>query len=70
VRKSFFQMFVSLDGAFEGPNRELDWHVTDSEFDNYVSKMLSSIDAILMGRVTYEGLRATGRARGTERQRQ
>lgn len=50
----FWQMMVSLDGFFEGPNRELDWHVTDGDFARYVQEMLESIDAIVLGRVTYE----------------
>ena len=32
VRKIIFQMLVTLDGFFEGPNREIDWHVVDEEF--------------------------------------
>ena len=58
MRKVFFQMFVSLDGSFEAPDQQFDWHVTDSEFDNYVSEMLGSIDGILLGRRTYEGFAA------------
>jgi dihydrofolate reductase len=54
VRKVFWQMMVSLDGFMEGPNRELDWHVADEDFNRYVADMLSSIDAILLGRVTYQ----------------
>lgn len=54
MRKLFWQMMVSLDGFMEGPNRELDWHVTDGDFHRYVASMLTSIDAILLGRVTYE----------------
>jgi len=54
VRKLFFQMVVSLDGYTEGPNHELDWHVVDEDFLAYVTEMLGSIDATLLGRVTYE----------------
>ncbi len=45
---------VSLDGYIEGPNGELDWHVVDEDFNRYVTDMLGSIDAILLGRVTYQ----------------
>ncbi len=31
------------------------WHGTDSDFGSHVREMLSSIDDILLGRVTYEG---------------
>jgi dihydrofolate reductase len=54
VRKLFWQMMVSLDGFAEGPKRELDWHVTDGDFNRYVHGMLDSIDAILLGRVSYQ----------------
>jgi dihydrofolate reductase len=54
MRKLFFQMMVTLDGYIEGPNHELDWHVVDEDFFAYVTEMLGSIDAILLGRVTYE----------------
>ena len=54
MRKLFWQMMVSLDGFMEGPNHELDWHVTDENFNRYVDSMLASIDGILLGRVTYQ----------------
>lgn len=40
MRKVFWQMMVSLDGFMEGPNRELDWHVVDEDFNRYVADML------------------------------
>lgn len=54
MRRLLWQVMVSLDGYFEGPNRELDWHVTDGDFTAYVLELLGSIDAILFGRVTYQ----------------
>lgn len=54
MRKLLWQMMMSLDGYMEGPNRELDWHVTDEEFAQYVAAMGKSIDTILFGRVTYQ----------------
>ena len=54
MRKLFWQMMVSLDGFMEGPNRELDWHVNDSEFQEYALEMLRSIDGMLLGRTTYQ----------------
>jgi dihydrofolate reductase len=54
-RKLFVSMMVSLDGFFEGPNRELDWPVTDNrEFEQYCDDMLDSIDLMLFGRVAYQ----------------
>jgi dihydrofolate reductase len=54
LRKLFWQMMVSLDGFMSGPNRELDWHVVSGDFVPYVTRMLGTIDAIILGRVTYE----------------
>jgi len=54
MRKVLWQMMMSLDGMMEGPNRELDWHVTDEEFGQYVAEMGKSIDTFLFGRVTYQ----------------
>ena len=54
MRKIIFQNLISLDGYFEGPNREIDWHNVDAEFDDYAIGVLKRIDLILFGRVTYE----------------
>jgi len=32
MRKLIFQMALSLDGFYEGPKGELDWHLVDEEF--------------------------------------
>jgi dihydrofolate reductase len=56
MRKLFWQVSVTLDGFMEGPNRELD-HTAgfeDPDFDCYATEMLNSIDAMLLGRRTYE----------------
>ena len=54
MRKLFWQMMSTLDGYMEGPDGDIDWHVADADFNAYVKDMLASIDAILLGRVTYE----------------
>jgi dihydrofolate reductase len=54
MRKLIFQMLVSLDGYFEGPNGELDWHRADSEFNDYAIDMLNTVDTLLFGRATYK----------------
>ena len=54
MRKVIFQMMITLDGFFEGPNRELDWHNVDEEFNEYANDLLSAVDVLLFGRVTYE----------------
>lgn len=45
---------VSLDGYFEGPNKELDWFVVDESFFEYARQLLNEVDTILFGRITYE----------------
>ena len=54
MRRLIFQMLVSLDGLFEGPNGEIDWHNVDEEFNEYSIDFLQSVDVLLFGRVTYE----------------
>jgi dihydrofolate reductase len=54
MRKLFVFNLVSLDGYFEGPNRDISWHNVDAEFNDYAVAMLDSADALLFGRVTYE----------------
>lgn len=54
MRKIIVSNCVTLDGYFEGPNREIDWFVWDEEIANYSKGLLNSIDTILFGRVTYE----------------
>jgi dihydrofolate reductase len=54
MRKIIVSIFLSLDGSFEGPNRESDWHVWDDEMDRYMADFLDTVDAILLGRVAYQ----------------
>jgi len=54
VRKIIVSIFVSIDGSFEGPNKELDWHVWDDEMENYMGDFLNTVDTILLGRVAYQ----------------
>ena len=56
MRRIIFQNMVSLDGYFEGPNREIDWHLVDAEFNEFANDFLKSVDTLLFGRVTYEGM--------------
>lgn len=56
MRKIIFQMMVTLDGFFAGPNGEIDWHVVDEEFNEYAFNFLNSLDMLLFGRVTYQGM--------------
>jgi len=54
MRKVLLSNLVTLDGFFAGPNGELDWHVVDEEFNKYAIDLLSKVDALLFGRVTYQ----------------
>jgi dihydrofolate reductase len=54
MRKVIFQLMVTVDGLYEGPNREIDWHVVDEEFNEYANKLLQQVDTLVFGRVTYE----------------
>ncbi len=45
---------TTLDGYFEGPNREIDWHHVDDEFNEFAIEQLNTVDTLLFGRVTYE----------------
>ncbi|MFD1935648.1 dihydrofolate reductase family protein [Nonomuraea mangrovi] len=54
MRKIILMMSVSLDGFFEGPDRELDWHLVDDELHDHFNEQLGAMSAFLSGRVTHE----------------
>lgn len=54
MRKLIFFMLTSLDGYFEGPDRNIDWHHVDEEFNDFAERQTSEFGALLFGRVTYE----------------
>jgi dihydrofolate reductase len=54
MRRLILQMMVSVDGYFEGPGREIDWHNVDAEFNDLAISFLDTVDTLLFGRVTYE----------------
>jgi dihydrofolate reductase len=54
MRNVFLFMMVSLDGFFEGPHQEIDWHNVDDEFNDFAIKQLDEIGTLLFGRVTYQ----------------
>ncbi|WP_298712358.1 dihydrofolate reductase family protein [Chitinophaga sp.] len=54
MRKLFVSNLASLDGYIAGPNREIDWHNVDGEYESYGVKMMNSSGAILFGRITYD----------------
>ena len=52
MRKIILQLAVSLDGFIEGPNGEFDWCFTDDDYG--MTEFFKSIDAVFMGRRSYE----------------
>jgi dihydrofolate reductase len=54
MRKVVFQIMTSVDGFFEGPNSEIDWHNVDDEFNKYAIDFLNTLDTLVFGRKTYE----------------
>ena len=54
MRKIVFMMSVSLDGFYEGPDRELDWQLVDVELHQHFNVWLATAGAFLDGRVNYE----------------
>ncbi len=56
MRKVIASVFVTLDGYMVGPNEDMSW-VTNNfseEMGTYAGDLMSSMDTILLGRVTYE----------------
>lgn len=54
MRKLILNCAVSLDGLIEGPNGEYDWCFIDQDYG--MTEFLSKIDAIFIGRKSYEVL--------------
>lgn len=54
MRRILFFMMTSLDGYFEGPDHDINWHRVDEEFNDFAIEQLDSVDALLFGRMTYQ----------------
>ena len=54
MRKVIFFNLTSLDGYFEGPDRDINWHNVDDEFNEFAIQQTGEFGALLFGRVTYE----------------
>ena len=52
MRKLILNLAVSLDGYIEGPKGEYDWCFTDQDYG--MSAFMNRIDAVFVGRKTYE----------------
>ncbi len=53
-RKLISFNMMTLDGRFEGPGHDINWHRVDEEFNDFSIEQLRSGDALIFGRVTYE----------------
>ncbi len=58
MRRLIVSNFMTLDGLMAGPNGELDWFVKEgwegAEHGDYARALLGTVDAILVGRLTYD----------------
>lgn len=53
MKKVIWFNMITLDGYFEGPDRELGWHNVDEDFNAFAIDQLNAVDTLLFGRVTY-----------------
>jgi predicted SnoaL-like aldol condensation-catalyzing enzyme len=54
MRKIIASEMVTLDGLFSGANGEIDWFSWNEEMARYAIDLISTIDTLLFGRVTYD----------------
>lgn len=54
MRKVIASEMISLDGYFSGPDGEIDWFLWNEEMEKSAIDLISTVDTLLFGRVTYE----------------
>lgn len=54
MSKIILMMSVSLDGFFEGLDRDISWHRVDDELHRYFNDQCRAMGAFMDGRVTHE----------------
>jgi dihydrofolate reductase len=54
MRKLILSMMASLDGFIARSDGNLDWFLTDEEFEVEMLSLLHSVDGMLFGRVSYQ----------------
>jgi dihydrofolate reductase len=52
--KIILQNALSLDGFFEGPDRDISWHRVDEELHQHLNDEIGAMGGIIEGQVTYE----------------
>ena len=60
IRRVRYRVAMSLDGFIAGPNGEADWIMMDPEPEIDVDATYSQFDTLLMGRRTWEWMKAAG----------
>jgi dihydrofolate reductase len=66
MRKLNLSIMTSLDGHTARPNRDLEWFLTDPEFERDMLALLRSVDGMIFGRIAYEELAQFWPSAGTE----
>lgn len=54
MRKLFMFNMISIDGFFARENGDIDWHVTDDDFNAFAIEFNKNVDTVLFGRTTYQ----------------
>jgi dihydrofolate reductase len=53
VRKVILFNLITLDGFFEGPEHDINWHHVDQEFNDFAIEQIRKAGALIFGRATY-----------------
>jgi dihydrofolate reductase len=54
MKKIILFNMMTLDGFFEGPEKEIDWHNVDEEFNDFAIGQLDEASLLIFGRITYQ----------------
>lgn len=54
TRRLILFMMVSLDGYYEGPDHDINWHTVDEDFNTFAGEQIAAVDIMVFGRKTYE----------------
>ena len=54
MRKVIVSNLISLDGFIEGPEKDISWFGPGPEFFAYAQDLLTKVDTLLFGRITYQ----------------
>ena len=57
-RKLILFMMTSVDGYYEAPGHNIDWHTVDADFNTFAIDQLNTVDTLIFGRTTYEMMAA------------